>query len=246
LRKFDKLLSLVFILYWFQQSLYGVSSSSLTVVTPGLVSDQTRVEARISIRNPSILPKTYSLEIYRETSLGTETVTTTNVTVAAQGQELTTHWIPTAGHAGQNTVNYRVTTVGEPDLFGQDSFQVVASDTRSVPLITTGWIDPGAVLPSVYSQARPVTAQDVRDSIDVAHAVGIETLIITYPEYILNGWGAFYPSQYYANQAGFDVVGTILNQASANGQKVFVGIGRAVRSGRQKCRTGVEHSFHFR
>jgi len=204
----------------------GDSSSSMSVVGSGLVSDSTRVEARISIRNPSASSKNYNLELYLDSALGEQTLANTIISIPASGQELHSHWIPTAGIGGSNNLRYRVTTSGEPDMQGESHLQVVASDTRSVPLITAAWMDPGAILPGVYFQTRSVTAQDVRDRVDSAHDVGIDTLIITYSEYILNGWGAFYPSQHYPNIAGFDVVGTILNQASANGQKVFVGLGR--------------------
>jgi len=202
------------------------NSASMSVVVPGPVTDLTRVETKISIRNPSSQSQSYALEIYRESSLGTETITTTNVIVPAEGQSLHSEWVATGGHAGANTIKYRVTPTTGPQLTGESSFKVVASSTRAVPTISTAWIDPGVVLPGILFSTRPVTAQDVRNSIDAAHDVGVETLIITYSEYILNNWGTFYPSQHHSSIASFDVVGTILNQASRNGQKVFVGLGR--------------------
>jgi hypothetical protein len=204
----------------------SADSVSMTVIAPGPVTDLTRVEAKVSIRNPGSSSQSYNLELYRESSLGTSTIATTNVVVPAGGQSLYSEWISTAGHAGNNTIKYRVTPAGGSALTGESAFQVVASRTRAVPLISTVWLDPGAVLPGLYFQTRPVTAQDVRNSIDAAHAVGVETLVITYSEYILNNWGSFYPSEHYNSVASFDVVGTILNQASRNGQKVFVGLGR--------------------
>ncbi|WP_168205193.1 DUF4434 domain-containing protein [Bythopirellula goksoeyrii] len=198
----------------------------MSVVAPGPVTDLTRVETRVSIRNSASTSQSYSLELFRDSPLGIEAITTTNVIVPANGQSLYSEWVPTGGHAGKNTIKYRVTPTTGPQLMGESSFQVVASNTRAVPTLSSVWIDPGAILPGIYFQTRPVTAQDVRDSIDAAHDVGVDTLIISYSEYILNNWGTFYPSQHYGSIASFDVVGTILNQASLNGQKVFVGLGR--------------------
>ena len=202
------------------------TSATMSVVTPGWVTDLTRVETRVSIRNTLDSPQSYTLELSRHSSLGAEAIATTNIIVPARGQRLYTRWILTEGHAGLNTVRYQITPSAGPKLTGKSSFQVAASDSRTVPLLTTAWIDPGAVLPGVYPQNHAVTEQDVRDSINAANDVGVQTLIITYSEYLLNGWGTFYPSQHYASTASFDVVGTILNQASKNGQKVFVGLGR--------------------
>ena len=202
------------------------NTASFTLVAPGLVSDLTPVEARLAVHNPNPTPQHYTLELFRESPLGDESIAMTTLTVAGEQQQLVQQWIPTAGHAGQNTVRYRLLPNGGSELAGQSSFRVVASDTRALPLISTAWIDPGAVLPGLYPQTRAVTEQDLRDSIDAARDVGVETLIITYSEFILNGWGSFYPSQNYATSASFDVVGTILNQASQNHQKVFVGLGR--------------------
>jgi hypothetical protein len=81
----------------------------------------------------------------------------------------------------------------------------------------------------VDSQRRAMTEKGLRDAIDRYRDVGITGLIITYPEDIYSGGGFYYPSRVFAEhrqQAGFDVVGTILNQASKNGQHVFVGLGR--------------------
>ncbi|MEO2049513.1 MAG: DUF4434 domain-containing protein [Pirellulales bacterium] len=222
----DALFMSLLLMLAIQPELVASTSASMSVVASGPVTDLTRVEARVSIRNPSSSSRNYNLDLYRESSLGTEIIASTDVIVPAEGQILYSRWIPTGGHAGLNTVRYRITPGNEPQLTGDSSFQVVASNTRAVPVISTAWIDPGAMLPGVYVQTRPVTEQDVRNSIDAAHNVGVETLIITYSEYILNGWGTFYPSQQYESLASFDVVGTILNQASQNGQKVFIGLGR--------------------
>lgn len=195
-------------------------------MAPDLISDKTRAEARVSIRNSLNSPQTYTLEMYVDSALGRQTLTTEQVTVPANGQSLRTSWFSTKGLAGSNTVGYRVVDGAALEQAGQHSLTVVASPTRAVPLITAAWFDPGAVLPSVYPANRPMNAQDVRSEVNAAHAVGVDTLIITYSEYVLNGWGSFYPSESFSSTASFDVVGTILDQASQNGQRVYVGLGR--------------------
>lgn len=202
------------------------ATSSMTVVAPDWITDRTRAEARVSIRNPLGTPQTFNLELYLDSPLGRQTLATTPINVAANGQSLHSSWFSTKGLGGANTVRYRITNPSEPEMTGQSPLTIVASQSRAVPLVTAAWFDPGAVLPGVYPQSRAMNAQDVRNEIDAAHAVGVDTLIITYAEYVLNGWGSFYPSQNFSSVASFDVVGTILNQASKNGQRVLVGLGR--------------------
>lgn len=202
------------------------ATASMTLVAPTLVSDHTRAEARVSIRNPSDSEQLFNLEVYLDSSLGRQSLASTTLSIPAHGQSLHAAWFSTQGLAGTNTIHYRVTSPGAVDIIGESRLTVAATPSRAVPLITAAWLDPGAVLPGVYPQQRPMTAQDVRNEIDAAHALGIDTLIVTYPEYILNGWGSFYPSQNFTSAATFDVVGTIFNQASKNGQHVIVGLGR--------------------
>jgi hypothetical protein len=74
-----------------------------------------------------------------------------------------------------------------------------------------------------------MTERDLRYAIDRYRDIGITGLIITYPEFIYSGVGPYYPTRVFDEhpaQFAFDVVGTILNQASKNGQHVFVGLGR--------------------
>lgn len=209
------------------QPAWAADPISMTVVAPDWVTDLTRVEARVALRNPSALPASYQVDLFLDSTLGTQRLATENFTVAPGEQQLYSTWFSTAGLAGDAQVRYQATPADGAPLVGQHPMQIVASDTRAVPLITAAWIDPGAVVPGVYPKTRAVTSQDVRDSVDAAHSVGVDTLIITYSEYLLNGWGAFYASPSLpGSPAGFDVVGTVLNQASQNGQRVFVGLGR--------------------
>ena len=199
--------------------------ASMTVVAPGMITDKTRAEARVSIRNPSATAQPYGLELFVDTPLGRQTLANTSLNVPAGGQSLHSSWFSTRGIAGANNVQYRVTGPGGETVEGAWPMTVVASTSRAVPLITAAFFDPGAVL-GVYPATRAMTAQDLRNEVNSAHAVGVDTIIITYSEYVLNGWGSFYPSPSFNSAASFDVVGTLLNQASQNGQRVLVGLGR--------------------
>jgi hypothetical protein len=191
-----------------------------------MVTDKTRAEARVSIRNPLATAQSYNLELFADTPLGRQTLVNTTVNVPAGGQSLQTSWLPTRGLAGSNRVQYRVTGPSGAEQSGAWPLTVVASQTRAVPLVTAAFFDPGAVLPGVYPSNRTMNEQDVRNEVDAANRVGIDTIIISYSEYVLNNWGSFYPSSSFNSVATFDVVGTILDQASQNGQRVFVGLGR--------------------
>ncbi len=99
------------------------------------------------------------------------------------------------------------------------------------PRIASAFLDPGAFVQGLYPAKRPVTDVDVRAKINAMHELGIETIIITYVEYISNKWGAVYPSSLpelskYANPLGFDLVETVLDEADKNGMAVMLGIGR--------------------
>ncbi|MCP4784854.1 MAG: DUF4434 domain-containing protein [Fuerstiella sp.] len=63
------------------------------------------------------------------------------------------------------------------------------------------------------------------------HPFGIQTIVITYPEYISNTWRAFYNSTIpeltkFKNPLGFDFMETVMSQADANQQFVMLGTGR--------------------
>ena len=210
-------------------SVLGVDSS-MTVVAPGPVSSAIELESRISIRNPSGQSQTYSLDLFVDSPFGTASLASNvPITVGADSQELYTQWVPTAGYQGTNTFRYRISG-GDltSDLTGSQTVHITSkATTRSVPLITAAFFDPGAAQ-GIYPGTRPPDQQDVRNALDDAKKIGIDTIIVTYSEYTLNGWGAFYDSPTLPSNPNlnFHVVDTIMKHASANGQRVFLGLGR--------------------
>ncbi len=106
---------------------------------------------------------------------------------------------------------------------------LVAAERRAP--VTAVFLDPGALIYGIYPSKRKITATDMRAKIDALHELGIKTVVITYVEYIGNQWGAFYPSELkklnqFPNLLGFDLIETVLSQATKNGQSVMLGIGR--------------------
>jgi hypothetical protein len=114
---------------------------------------------------------------------------------------------------------------------------VIAAETRSLPLLQAGWLDPLAVSEGVYPRDRDMTEQDVRGRIDAMHRLGMEIVIVSYVEYFGN---FFYPSgvtffdrdmnsQVCGQKSpfDFDLLEAVYSQASRNGMHVFVGLGRA-------------------
>jgi len=208
-------------------------SSSMTIVPPVPVTDQVEAEIRISIRNHSVEPITYHIVVTVDPESGDERpLMGTPIQVPALGQKVFSRRIKCKNHIGKSVIRYSVTDQEGVELQGEWPLTVIRSETRSLPILQIGWIDPGAYIPppsEPYELKHPVTERDVRESIDRLDEIGMKGLIITYPDRLYAGGGVFYPSKIFSQQGtsvSFDVVGTILNQASKNGQHVFLGLGR--------------------
>lgn len=199
----------------------------LTLTPPDTVSRNGPVEVRVAIHRGADSPRVYAAELF---ATGGET----DVLLGSRllqpdetGHARWSAWFEADELPPLAAVRLEVRPQGELETRAlQRPLQVVAAADRSLPRFQAAWLDPGGLLPGVYPQRRPPAEADVRRTVDALHAAGVEMLVITYAEYLLNGWGAFYPSQHWPSLLPFDAVGTILDQASANGQHVFVGLGR--------------------
>lgn len=214
----------------------------------GFVSDQTDAEVRVGFYNDSA-PGTITVEWQFEQSGVVETLEPQTKQAAAAENLLFTTWFSTAGLSGTYTITAVVSKDGTETARLSDTLTVmpVEAGNRAVPLLNTVFMDPGAFVDEVYEAARSATEQDVREELNALKDAGISNIILTYAEYVLNGWTAFYPSQIpelmtevtlvgnteptvLKTPLEFDFVGTVLDQAQKNGQKVFVGIGRGTDS----------------
>jgi hypothetical protein len=190
------------------------------------------IEIRVAIRNHAIQPEKYDAAIGITAADGQfHSIAERSIEVAANGQELISVYVDAAGYVGNNTIESRIRSASGIETSHSWPLQVVASTSRALPLLQFGWIDPGSINVSQATAGEPRTMseQELRHATDRYQGLGFCGFIITYPEYVQLGHGPYYPSRVLAEhsiRAPFDVVGTILNQASKNGQRVFVGLGR--------------------
>lgn len=181
------------------------------------VSARSVVELRLSIDNSSPSPRTYTVDLYVNTARIAPTI---NTTVAGSSSALVSvPWSP-GSLTGPHTVDYQVHLDAALVSSGSWPLEVQAASTPALPYLTAMWIEPGHV-----GNDPAATAGDVRARVDEMHALRVDTLIIAYVEY----GRPYYPSQ--IPELGrqvttFDVIGTILDQASRNGMHVIVGLGR--------------------
>jgi Domain of unknown function (DUF4434) len=205
----------------------------LTVIPPGPVSDKIRVELRLAIPNPGCAPRTCSVRFYRDRIDPAHQFHAETVTVPPKGIALSRAWSETAGHVGRRVLRCRVESeAGRADV--RWPLEVIASETRALPRLQGGWIDPYALSRTTYPRDRDLSARDVRDRLDAMRRLGMNVVIITYVEYFGH---FFYPSRVEffdrdvqrvarGERFDFDVVETILSQGDRNGMHVFLGLGR--------------------
>lgn len=220
------------------------STASMTLVPNGPISNKIKAEIRVGVYNDNTAGN-YTVNLSLTQNGVIQNLTPITKHVGAQSNELFNVFVDTSALSGVYTVSAVVSKSGNTIAQLSDTMTVIetSSTNRAVPLVTTAFIDPGAFVDGVYASQRVPTQQDVRDEIDALNATGIKTVILTYAEYVLNGWGAFYPSQIdeltdqvtlvgntaptvLVEPVNFDFLGTVLEQAELNGQKVFIGIGR--------------------
>lgn len=196
---------------------------NFTVIPPGPVSDKIDVELRLAVRNPTNEEVEYTTRFLN----GEDVLHEETRTIPAYTFSLFTHWLPTSELSGKQALGYSVTSGGTPIGTGEWELLVIPSETRALPILTGGWIDPAAL--DSYQQKQLPTEEDVRGYVDAFHDIGINVLILTYSELIMSDMGAYWPSKLPELQKQtfpWDPVGTIIDQAAKNGQHVIVGPGR--------------------
>lgn len=233
--------------------------TSLTVLPGGpMVSSQATVEIRLAVTNTSNRDAQTKVTIEWYDGERTYRLDKQNIRFDEGETVLFTERVPAASLLGSaTTATGEVRTEAKVGPYrAEDTWQleIVPSTTRALPVLTAGWVEPGAYLEGVYAQSRPIVQADVVADVDAMHAVGIDTIVIAYSEYIANGWGAFYDSdnpELLPHALGFDVVGTLLDAAEVNGQHVYVGLGRGWDvylaylglGDPARVASGLEHSF---
>jgi hypothetical protein len=202
--------------------------SSATLVPPVPVSDRVTVELRVSVRSLRTTDDQAVVTLRLE-GAPAEATQTQEIELPGLSQRSVSFRVPTEGLVGDRTLTAEVQVGDHPTQSHTRPLTVVDVESRSVPLLQVGWIEPGAYSRGGYPNDRVPEESDVRVAIDAYARIGVKAFIIAYPEGVYGGRGAYYPSRLFPGfepGADFDVVGTILNQASKNGQHVFMGLGR--------------------
>lgn len=218
-----------------QQRGHGAKLESAFTVLPAgpKVSSASTVDARVAVTNPSdeAVEATVTFTWFGQGpphELGEHQILvpageTSLVTERTSAADLLRRDRTTRGRLVAVTRGARSNERSSWDL------EVIPSETRALPILSAAWIEPGAYIDGIYDQARPIRSRDVRDDMDSMHAVGIDTVVFTYSEYLLAGWGAFYDTslpELAESSAEFDVLEAVLDAAERNGQHVYVGLGR--------------------
>lgn len=198
--------------------------TSFTVIPPGMVTQQTRIELRLAVWNDSTAAGAFEIEFAFDQIDETHRIHHERVNIPAGECRLIRAWWQPGECVGSHELLGRIQFPDSKIKIHKWPVTVYSSETPALPLLLGGWCDPGALVEGWgYSRTRPVTEQDIRDEMDAMRRIGMSTLIITYVEYGM----AFYPSQvltgpYY----GKDVVEIMLSQADQNGMHAFLGLGR--------------------
>lgn len=195
-------------------------TTRFTVIPPGPVTNQTRVELRLAVWNDSTVAGTFEIDFeFDENHL----IHHERLNIPAGEYRLIRAWWEPQTLSGAYRLLARM-KLSDKTTTHCWPLTIHNTETPALPLLLAGWCDPGALVEGWgYSRERPVTEQDIRDEIDAMQRIGMNTVIITYVEYGLS----FYPSQVLSYPYfGLDVVEIMLSQADQNGMHAFLGLGR--------------------
>lgn len=216
-----------------QESKRMENKSRFTVVPPGPVTNRSRVELRLTIPNPDEKEKEIIVRFYRDKTLPERLVASRALKVAPKSAAYISVWCPTETWAGTRRLLYQVERAGQKEE-GIWPLEVHASETIGRPLLQGAWIESFAALRHCEGKDTKETERNLRESVRAMKRLGINTLILTYLEYMGT---FFYPSEIEffdrdvkrmarGKDCKFDLVETVLSEADKAGMHVFLGLGR--------------------
>ncbi len=207
---------------------HNLFANNLSVIPPGPVTNNTKLEIRINLTNSTDSTQHLTLRTYLNNISDTNLIyLTSEIELVPSKSELAIFWLNTSEFpTGNHTIIVEISDKYGNITIEQWPIEVFPANTKAVLGLSGGWIDPGVLIEGWgYPRDRKVDEIDIKDEIDAMKRIGMSTIIITYVEYKIS----FYPSEfldfpYY----GMDVIRLILEQADKNGMHVFLGLGRGV------------------
>ena len=202
---------------------------TFSIIPTKIISDESDVELRAGIANSSSSSKQVTIDF----KVDGVVVKTNSETVSGNNYLISKYWWDTKGKAGCHVLSITAKTDGV--TIAEDSRIITVLDltTAGPKLSTVVWEEPGAYNASVYGASRAITKQDIVNQVNDMYALGIDTIIFMYSEFILYNTGAYYNSDLpelnnvlIPHPLPFDALDTILKAAEDNGMNVIIGPGR--------------------
>ena len=132
-------------------------AASVTVIPPVPVSEKVEVEVRIAVRNFAAAAEQYQVCVsLSNRKKGCRARSrTSNYKFRATGKISSTVKFPSARFVGNSQIRCVVTGANGMKSEYDWPLTVIASDTRAIPLLQIGWIDPGAVPAGMVGKRPP-------------------------------------------------------------------------------------------
>jgi hypothetical protein len=194
---------------------------TFSIIPTKLISEQSDVELRAGIANSSSSSKQVTIEFKVDGNV----VSTASETVSGNNYKISKYWWDTKGKAGCHVLSITAKTDGVTIAEDSRIITVLSLTTPGPKIATIMWEEPGS-----YSA---MTKQDVVNQVNDMYALGVDTIVFCYSEFILYNSGAYYNSDLpellnvlVPHPVSFDALDTVLKAAEDNGMNVLVGTGR--------------------
>ncbi len=202
---------------------------SMTIVPAQIVTSKSKVEMRAGFINSSTSAQGLTLEFLVEN----KTVKSVSVNLGSKSSDHVSYWWDPAGSTGCKVLGIKVYMNDKVIAEEYRIITVIKAQTKSPGILTIAWEEPGAYRDGTYVSSRAKKKQDVFDQVRDMHSLGIDTIIYTYPEFILYNTGAYYDSDLpdllnvtLPHPLSYDLLDTMLLAAEELGMNVIVGTGR--------------------
>ncbi len=204
-------------------------SVSMTIVPANIVTSASKVEMRAGFINRSAASVNITLEFMADS----KTVKSEVVSLGSNSSKYVSFWWDPADSTGCKVLGIRALINSKIVAEEYRIITVIKAQTKSPGILTIAWEEPGAYKDGTYLALRAKTRQDVFSQVSDMHRLGIDTIIFTYPEFILYNTGAYYDSDLpdllnvtNPHPLAYDLLDTMLLAAEELGMNVIIGTGR--------------------